>query len=201
MHALSDLLERAGRLLAGLAVAEAREGEFEERGQRGEALDRARTEDPLRLDEREDRDELPVDLDAAQREGTAVIGPGELQQARVRRRFLGDVGEGAAILDRAQGRERQLLEGGLERQAVDASLAHRHPFAEQSVARIEAQQRDRDVAVALREGAGERDKRGIEVGRGAERLRERGNRSDGHWERKLARRTPSVNETRTVSVA
>ena len=93
-------------------------------------------------------------------------------------RFLGEVGEHAALGDRAADRLRELLERRLERDALDGAVHHERAFAQHArfaSRRKSARCAPRSVSASA---SGERDERRIEVGRGAQGVRERG---EGVW--------------------
>jgi hypothetical protein len=74
VHVLRHLLQRAHRLLALLALPEARHAQLEQRDRREEAVEHPRAEDPARLEQREHRHQVPLDHDPAQRERAVERG-------------------------------------------------------------------------------------------------------------------------------
>ena len=84
VHALRDILERAHRFVARLALGKARVGELEQRDVRREALHHARAEEAARLVHGDDGGELSVDAHAAKREQPFLFERGvETEQSRV----------------------------------------------------------------------------------------------------------------------
>jgi hypothetical protein len=178
VHPVRDVLQRADRFLARLALEEPQIGELEQRDRGREPLGRARAEELPRLVQHDDAGQLSLEAHAAQREPADVAVALEREQRGELVRVVGEVHEGRTGRDGDPLAGRQVVERRIEPLVGDAITARHEPVDEHLAPRVVAHERDLGEPVDFRQRVSEREERRVDVWGDAERVSERG---EGAW--------------------
>ena len=169
VHVLGDLLQRAHRLLARLALPEARDREVEQLYGRREPVERAGAEDAPRLEQRQHRHQMSLDDEPAQRQ-RALHRRREAEQAAVVGRAVGELDEAGARQEALPHLRRQVLEARVGRRARQLRARRRHALAQQLGPRVVGEERQQGAAIDLRQRLAQGEQRRVQIGRGTERV-------------------------------